>query len=120
MALGRRGRAPVAGEYYTVRLSEQNVDQNCVEREWEIGTPMGRWAPLVNDCQTLVDKILEKCSTTEKKMPPQKKSSFPELPRPSFAGSRPKTKIYLKKQETFGLFLRLTNESPKSGITESI
>lgn len=38
-----------------------DVDEDCVDRELEIGKPTGPWVPSLNDCHTTVDRILDKC-----------------------------------------------------------
>jgi RHS repeat-associated protein len=39
-----------------------NVDEECVNQTYANGGPYGFWFPLVNDCQTTVRDILEKCT----------------------------------------------------------
>jgi hypothetical protein len=39
-----------------------DVDEDCVNRELEIGTPTGRWAPGFNDCQVVAKDIIERCT----------------------------------------------------------
>ncbi|MGZ3457283.1 MAG: hypothetical protein ACXU86_02140, partial [Archangium sp.] len=41
-------------------------DEACVNRELELGRPLGAWTP-TNNCQTFVSEVLERCST---KVPP--------------------------------------------------
>ncbi len=38
-----------------------DVDEDCVDRELEIGKPTGPWVPPLNDCHTVVDAILDEC-----------------------------------------------------------
>lgn len=40
-----------------------DVDAACVERETEFGKDTGEWVPLVNDCHTKTQEVLDKCST---------------------------------------------------------
>lgn len=39
-----------------------NVDEDCVNRELEIGKDTGRWVPPFNDCQTYAKEVLERCT----------------------------------------------------------
>jgi hypothetical protein len=39
-----------------------NEDADCVDRELDIGKPLGRWTP-TNQCHTFVNDTLKKCST---------------------------------------------------------
>lgn len=43
-----------------------DVDAACVERETEFGKATGDWVPLVNDCHTKTQEVLDKCSTKPK------------------------------------------------------
>lgn len=43
-----------------------DVDAACVERETEFGKTTGPWLPLVNDCHTKTQEVLDKCSTKER------------------------------------------------------
>lgn len=38
-----------------------NEDEECVNRELEVGKETGRWLPLVDDCHTVVQDILDRC-----------------------------------------------------------
>ena len=37
------------------------VDADCVDRELELGRDTGPWIPGVNDCHTVVERIVDKC-----------------------------------------------------------
>jgi hypothetical protein len=39
-----------------------NVDEACVEERLKLGTPTGRWTPGLNDCHTVVAKIIADCT----------------------------------------------------------
>lgn len=43
-----------------------NHDEECINRELEIGKPIGRFTPF-NNCLTFVRKVLRKCETPEYK-----------------------------------------------------
>jgi hypothetical protein len=53
---GRGNRAGVVCD----EIPEDFIDEECVNRELDIGKPQGRWSPL-NQCQTFVDEVLETC-----------------------------------------------------------
>lgn len=55
-----------------------DVDAACVERETEFGKTTGPWLPLVNDCHTKTQEVLDKCSTKE---------SGPDFGDPSITGA---------------------------------
>jgi hypothetical protein len=38
------------------------VDEDCVDRELQIGTDAGDWIPPLNDCHTFVKRIVDKCT----------------------------------------------------------
>jgi hypothetical protein len=48
----------------------QDVDVACVERETELGKDTGPWIPLVNDCHTKTQEVLDRCSTKPRAEPP--------------------------------------------------
>lgn len=37
------------------------VDEDCVDRELQIGESTGTWIPGVNDCHTVLEKVIDKC-----------------------------------------------------------
>lgn len=37
------------------------VDEDCVDRELQVGAPTGKWIPVVNDCHTVVTRVVDKC-----------------------------------------------------------
>lgn len=43
-----------------------DVDAACVERETEFGKSTGQWIPLLNDCHTKTQEVLDACSTKPK------------------------------------------------------
>ncbi len=43
-----------------------DVDAACVERVTEIGKDTGQWVPLLNDCHTKTQEVLDKCATKAK------------------------------------------------------
>jgi len=38
------------------------VDEDCVNRELQIGKPLGRFLPPFNTCQTFAQDVIQKCS----------------------------------------------------------
>jgi hypothetical protein len=42
-----------------------DVDEACVNRELQEGKPTGKWTPVVNDCHTVVNDVLDKCRKVE-------------------------------------------------------
>jgi hypothetical protein len=42
---------------------QAGVDEDCVDRELQLGTDTGTWIPGINDCHTVVNDILDKCQT---------------------------------------------------------
>jgi hypothetical protein len=37
------------------------VDEDCVDRELQVGTDTGEWTPGFNDCHTVVTTVVDKC-----------------------------------------------------------
>lgn len=37
------------------------IDEDCVDRELQLGEPTGTWIPGVNDCHTVVKGVIDKC-----------------------------------------------------------
>jgi hypothetical protein len=37
------------------------IDEDCVDRELSIDTPTGTWIPGLNDCHTVVKRVIDKC-----------------------------------------------------------
>lgn len=58
-----------------------DVDAACVERETEFGKSTGTWIPLINDCHTRTQEVLDTCSTKPK---PQ---SGPDFGNPTLTGA---------------------------------
>jgi hypothetical protein len=46
------------------------VDEACVEKRMKIGTYTGRWTPGLNDCHTVVAKVVKDCTKPEGKVTP--------------------------------------------------
>ena len=38
------------------------VDETCVDYELDVGRALGLWIPVLNDCQTFVQTVLQRCS----------------------------------------------------------
>jgi hypothetical protein len=49
-----------------------NVDEECVNRQLKIGTYLGGFNLLTNNCQTLVNEILNKCTKATPPKSPQR------------------------------------------------
>lgn len=49
-----------------------DVDEACVNRELELGKPLGRWT-LTNQCQSFAAEVLERCSTKVVPLPDPRK-----------------------------------------------
>ncbi|PTL81500.1 hypothetical protein [Vitiosangium sp. GDMCC 1.1324] len=45
-----------------------DVDEACVNRELEMGKPLGAWTP-INQCQTFAAEVQERCSTKVQPLP---------------------------------------------------
>ena len=44
------------------RTAQLNADEDCVDRELELGKQLGPWAPPFNDCQTFAASVIADCS----------------------------------------------------------
>lgn len=50
-----------SGEPKTDCTGLPGVDEDCVDRELQIGADTGKWTPGINDCHTVVTIIVDKC-----------------------------------------------------------
>lgn len=40
-----------------------NVSEACIEKKLKLGTPTGRWAPVINDCHSVTARLIDDCKT---------------------------------------------------------
>jgi hypothetical protein len=55
-----------------------DVDEACVNRELELGKPLGAWTP-TNQCQTFAAGVLERCSTKVVPLPDPRKPDLGKI-----------------------------------------
>lgn len=55
-----------------------NHDEACVNKELEIGKPLGRFTP-TNQCLSFVKRILRKCETAEYKLMKKERAEYRQL-----------------------------------------